>query len=53
MAGHNELFHEEYDWERRYRKRKCRLISCAEEIFAQVHATEAGTKALNNQIVIF
>jgi hypothetical protein len=44
MAGHNELFHEECDWERRYKKRKCRLISCTEEIFAQVQAIEGATR---------
>uniref|UniRef100_A0A1I8BTC6 Vang-like protein n=1 Tax=Meloidogyne hapla TaxID=6305 RepID=A0A1I8BTC6_MELHA len=40
MAAHNELFHEECDWERRFKKRKCRLISCTEEIFAQVQSSE-------------
>lgn len=48
MAGHNELFHEECEWERRYRKRKCKVISCAEEIFAQVQATEG--RGPNSQV---
>ncbi|CAK5083129.1 unnamed protein product [Meloidogyne enterolobii] len=55
MAAHNELFHEECDWERRFKKRKCRLISCTEEIFAQVQSSEFENDmkigAVGNQIV--
>ncbi|KAF7639644.1 hypothetical protein Mgra_00000969 [Meloidogyne graminicola] len=53
MAVHNELFHEECDWERRFRKRKCRLISCTEEIFAQVQSSEFENDKTGNFINLF
>jgi vang-like len=35
-SGHNERFYEELDWERRVRKRRCRLLAAADESFAHV-----------------
>lgn len=41
MTGHNERFYEELEWEKRLKKRKYRLIGCAEDAFAQVQAVNA------------
>ncbi len=41
-SGHNELFYEELEWEKRFKKRKYRLVSCAEEVFAHVQAVNAN-----------
>ncbi|KAI1725463.1 strabismus protein domain-containing protein [Ditylenchus destructor] len=38
MAGHNDMLYEELEWEKRYKKRKYRLLSCTEEVFSQVQA---------------
>uniref|UniRef100_A0A914XFG0 Vang-like protein n=1 Tax=Plectus sambesii TaxID=2011161 RepID=A0A914XFG0_9BILA len=35
-TGHNERFYDELEWERRVRKRRCRLISAADEAFSLV-----------------
>ncbi|KAL3112729.1 hypothetical protein niasHT_019703 [Heterodera trifolii] len=36
VAGHSEMFRRECEWERHFRKRKCRLINCTEDVFEQV-----------------
>lgn len=41
MARHNDMFRSECDWERQFRKRKCRLISCTENVFEQVQQASA------------
>jgi len=43
MAGHNDMFYEEMEWEKRFKKRRYRLISCTEEVFAHVQAVNAQT----------
>ncbi|XP_075549813.1 strabismus domain-containing protein Vang [Dermacentor variabilis] len=35
-SGHNDRFYEEYEYERRVRKRRARLISAAEEAFTHI-----------------
>lgn len=48
MGGHNELMYAEQDWDRRYRKRKYRLLSCAEEVFENVQAV--NTNNINHKV---
>lgn len=43
MSGHNERFYEELEWEKRLKKRKFRLMSCAEDAFAHVQAVNASS----------
>lgn len=48
MGGHNELMYAEQEWERRFRKRKYRLLSCAEEVFENVQAV--NTNNINHRV---
>ena len=36
FGSHNERFYEEYEYERKLKKRKARLISAAEEAFTHI-----------------
>ena len=36
MLSHNERFYEEYEYERRVRKRRAKLITATEEAFAHI-----------------
>uniref|UniRef100_A0A914H0Q8 Transmembrane protein n=1 Tax=Globodera rostochiensis TaxID=31243 RepID=A0A914H0Q8_GLORO len=43
VAGHSEMFRRECEWERQFRKRKCRLVGCTEDVFEQVQQMSADT----------
>lgn len=41
--GHNELFYEEYEYERRLKKRRARLITATEEAFSHIKRVNTDT----------
>ena len=55
-SSHNERFYEEYEYERKLKKRKARLVSAAEEAFTHIkrmQSTQTGTmKYLKIQVKI-
>lgn len=51
-TSHNERFYEEYEYERRVRKRKARLITATEEAFAHIRRVNIETKLITNQSIL-
>lgn len=47
-SSHNERFYEEYEYDRRVRKRKARLITAAEEAFSHIQRVNLDTGLVSN-----
>ena len=46
FGSHNERFYEEYEYERKLKKRKARLISAAEEAFTHIKRMQTNQPSM-------
>ena len=44
-GSHNERFYEEYEYERKLKKRKARLVSAAEEAFTHIKRMQSNQQS--------